>query len=385
MRLAYVAYSALDLQSANSIQTFLTLRELNKQLGAQLSVLVPRFGNESAPFPVRQLRRIPVNKLSRVYRSGYWSYFERAVYAERARRILASAKPDLIYTRDLVCAYRFVRAGMPVLYEVHDLAARHPSETRTARLQELLSRADDRTVRQARGLVSLTDTFRQEVLAAGWQPPERIFVIPDAYDDAVYSPRDRDAARTALVLPSAAKLVAYAGMTFKYRGLDVLLRALQTWGDPQARLALVGGRDFELTELRNLAAQLGVTGRVDFVGRKSAHQVVLYLAAADVLVIPDTVTDATASPLKMFEYMAMARPIVALDRPALREILGDAALYFPRGDARALASALARAALPESAALGERALALASQYTYARRAAKIVDAAQKIIQLDKTA
>ena len=66
-----------------------------------------------------------------------------------------------------------------------------------------------------------------------------------------------------------------------------------------------------------------------------------YLAAADVLVIPGTVSGRNASPLKMFEYMAMHRPIVAVDLASLREILGDdGALYVPAGDAAALADAL---------------------------------------------
>ncbi len=66
-----------------------------------------------------------------------------------------------------------------------------------------------------------------------------------------------------------------------------------------------------------------------------------YQAAADVLVIPDTVTKASASPLKLFEYAAMARPIVASDLPALREILpADSVRYVAPGHAGALADGI---------------------------------------------
>ncbi len=377
--LCYVAYSPLDLQSANSVQTYHTLRELSKRLGEQLTVIVPRFGGETAPFPVIALRRIPVNKLSRLYPSGYWSYVERALYAARARRVMASVRPDLIYTRDLVCADRFVQARLPVLYEVHDLEAHHPGQARSPRLQRMLERADERTLRGARGLVSLTESFRSEILARGWQPTARVFVIPDAYDDAVYYPRPQSEARAALGLAQDAKIVAYAGLTFKYRGLDVLLRAFQTWGEVNARLVLAGGREFEIRELRALAAQLGIAAQVDLIGRKPAETIAQLLAAADALVIPDTVTDATASPLKMFEYMAMARPVVCVERPALCEILGDAALYFPRGDVGALANALARAVQGDLDALAQRARARAAEFTYARRADKIIRAAETLI------
>jgi glycosyltransferase involved in cell wall biosynthesis len=382
MRLCYVAYSPLDLQSANSIQTFNTLRELSKRLGERLQIVVPRFGKESPPpFPATRLARIPVNKISRVYKSAWYSYIERSLYAQRAIGKMRAHAPDLIYTRDIVCAYRFVQAKLSVVYEVHDLESQHPGQTKSARLQAWVKRADETTLRGARGIASLTETFRQEIIARGWQPAERVFVIPDAYDDAVYFPRDKMPARRALHLPPDAKIVTYAGLTFKYRGLDVLLRAFQIWNDSNARLVLVGGRDFEIHELQNMARALGIAERVQFVGRQASDRVVQYLAAADALVIPDTVTDATASPLKMFEYMGMARPIVCVDRAALREIMVDGALYFARGDAAALANALAMAMNPDAQDMAVRARERVADFTYAKRAEKIVRAAEQLLQI----
>lgn len=384
MRLCYVAYSPLNLESANSVQTFNTLRELSKQLGENLTTLVPRFGNEAPPpFPTRQLARIPINKLSRLYKSGRWSYMERALYAERAKRIIASVKPDLIYTRDLVCAYRFIRADLPVLYEVHDLESRHPGQNKSARLLETLKQMDETTLKESRGIASLTEIFRQEIIARGWQSPERVFVIPDAYDDAIYFPRAKMEMRVKLNLPRDARIVTYAGLTFKYRGLDILLRAFKQWNDSSARLVLIGGREFEVEELQTLARELGIVERVIFVKRQTSNVIAEYLAASDALVIPDTVTDATASPLKMFEYMAMARPIVCVDRASLREILQDAAFYFPRGDVNAFAAQLQNAVQSAAQDLGERARERVGDFTYARRAEKIARAAASALQISE--
>lgn len=394
MRLVYVAYSPLDLRSANSIQTYNTLRELARQPGVALRVFVPRFSAHDPlpPFPVVRLARIPVNKLTRVWRNGWWSYVERMLYARRVAAVLArlDAPPDLVYTRDLMCAYHLERTGAPVLYEVHDLEARHPGQGKGKRLVEFLERADEQALRRARGVASLTETFRRELVEWGWQDPTRVFVIPDAYDEAVYFPRDKEAARARLGLPREALIVTYAGLTFKYRGLDLLLRAFRLWNEPQARLVLVGGREFEVQALRQEAERLELSpvgnlfpGKwgdlVDLVGRKDAATTAEYLAAADVLVIPATVTEATASPLKMFEYMAMERPIVAVDRPALREILEGAALFFPPGDASALAAALEQSTRPEARRLAEAARARAGKYTYACRAARIVAAAEQVL------
>lgn len=377
MRLYYVAYSPLDLQSANSVQTFHTVRELHARLGKDLQVIVPRFGGEAPPpFPVRRLTRVPVNKLSRLRPAAWYSYAERLLYAARVERALGAAA-GLVYTRDIVCAYRLARAGRAVLYEVHDLESRHPGRARSARLQEWLERVDESALRKARGVVSLTATFAKELVERGWQSPERVFVIPDAYDERVYFPRPKAEARAALQLDAGRALVVYAGLTFKYRGLDVLLQALAGW--PEAQVALVGGRPQEVRELQALAVELGAADRVSFAGRKPAETVAQYLAGADVLVLPDTVTDSTASPLKMFEYMAMARPIVCVDRPALREILGDAAVYFRRGDASELAAALKVGVGPGAEARAERAYTRSKEFTYGRRADKIVRAAETVM------
>lgn len=381
-KLCYVAYSALDLQSANSVQTYNTVRELWKQLGDHLSVIVPRLTQSPPPpFPAQEIARIPINKLSRLYPSSWYSYLERVLYAARAARSIQNHSPDLIYTRDIVCGYRFVQAGLPVLYEVHDLESQHPGQTRSVSLQKWVAQMDDTALRGARGIVSLTETFRHQVVSQGWQPPERVFVIPDAFDDAVYFPRPKMEMRATLRLPGHVPLIVYAGLTFKYRGLDVLLRALASVNDSKARLVLIGGRDFEVRELAQLARALGMADRVSFVPRQPADVIAQYLAAADVLVIPDTVTDATASPLKMFEYMAMARPIVCVERPSLREILGDAALYFPRGDAPALARALDQALLTDAQPLGEKARERSAHFTYTRRAQEIVRAATALLNV----
>lgn len=384
MRLCYVAYSPLDLQSANSIQTFSTVSELSRQLGDNLLTIVPRFGSETPPpFPFKRIGRIPVNKISKFFPSAWYSYIERILYAERAKRIARAHHPDLIYTRDSVCAYRFIRANFPVLYEVHDLESQHPGRAKSPHLKQFLERMDETILTRARGIASLTETFRQEIIARNWQPASRVFVIPDAYDAAIYFPRDQQKMRDALQLPANAHIVTYAGLTFKYRGLDVLLHAFKAWNDPNALLVLIGGRPFEVTELKTFSAELGIADRVQFVERKPAPVIAQYLAAADALVIPDTVTDATASPLKMFEYMAMARPIVCVDRPALREIMGDTALYFPRGDATALAQSLALALQSPISASRIPAQLQSSvrviEFTYARRAEKILLAAQKVL------
>jgi glycosyltransferase involved in cell wall biosynthesis len=104
-------------------------------------------------------------------------------------------------------------------------------------------------------------------------------------------------------------------------------------------------------------------------------EVVGYLAAADVLAIPDTVTDVTASPLKLFEYLALGQPLALPAMPALHEIVPAGLCHaFVRRDLAGLTAALgaALAAAPDPAGATAR-RALAAEHTYGRRAERILD------------
>ncbi|MGE5141716.1 MAG: glycosyltransferase [Rudaea sp.] len=380
MRVTYVAYSSLDLQSANSIQTYNTCRALGSRLGDDLRVVVPRFGRAAAPFRATQIPRIPINKLSRLWKTSAWSYVERTLYAWVAALLLRRRPTDLVYCRDVICAYWLVRFGHPIIYEAHDLESQHPSKSKSPRLAGWLKRVDEGTLRGARAVVSLTRTFKDQLVAWGWQPADRVFIVPDAFDESVYYPRAQTEARARLSLPHGAVVVGYAGMTFAYRRLDLLLDALKLWNEPRSRALIIGGRPFEVEELRRQARESGIDGSVLWRGREPAAATAQDLAACDILVIPDTVTDATASPLKMFEYMALERPVVAVDRPALREILGDDAVYFRAGDAADFARVLCELAADpaQRQRLAEAARMRAAEYTYEKRADKIVAACRAV-------
>ena len=63
--------------------------------------------------------------------------------------MIAAQQPDLVYTRDILCGYRFVQAEIPTLYEVHDLESKHPSQNKTEGMKRRLETMDERTLRGA--------------------------------------------------------------------------------------------------------------------------------------------------------------------------------------------------------------------------------------------
>jgi glycosyltransferase involved in cell wall biosynthesis len=168
--------------------------------------------------------------------------------------------------------------------------------------------------------------------------------------------------------------------------VDVLLEALARL--PGVRGLIVGGHEKEpdLARMKMVAEQLGIAGRVTFTGWVPPASIPALLAGADVLVLPNpasAISTRFTSPLKLFEYMAARRPIVASDLPAIREVLRHdrTALLVKPGDPDALAAGVQR--LLDDPALGEAladsAFADVAEYAWNRRAARLEACFQRVI------
>jgi glycosyltransferase involved in cell wall biosynthesis len=401
-RLAYIAYpSSLTLKSANAIQTYTTCREL-KKVAPRTLVLIPRLPFRPTRFAdsavrARHLPRLPFNFFNNFgpLKVIPWSYLERAWFALLAGiwlllQRLTGRGCRVIYSRDVIVTYLLVRywrriLNAKIIYEAHDLEQRNPSRAKNARLRRWLEKVDRVVLDKADGVVSLTGAFLDYTAEQKLRDPRRPnAVIPDAFDSEVYKPLSQAECRAQLGLPQDAFIIVYSGLTFAYRNLDKLQEAFAAFlreQKPHAYLYLVGGRPFEQKEMREQAQKLGLEERVKCVGQINPDKVNLYLNAASLLAIPDTVTDITASPLKMFEYAAVGRPVLLPDIAALREILGDAeAFYFQRGNVADMTRAITTACCqPEEAARrGEAASARVAAHTYGNRALSILEFVKKL-------
>jgi glycosyltransferase involved in cell wall biosynthesis len=161
---------------------------------------------------------------------------------------------------------------------------------------------------------------------------------------------------------------------YGWKGVQTLARAASLL-PPAVTTLFVGGDEKDAAAFRQQHAD----DRIRVIGHRPYHEVPLYLAAADVLVLPNSGQSAMSrhytSPLKLFEYMASGRPIVASDLPSFREILDEqAAVLVPSDDANALANRI-NAVLEDACLatrLGDRARELAQAYAWTARANRIV-------------
>jgi glycosyltransferase involved in cell wall biosynthesis len=397
--LAYIAYpTSLTLQSANALQTYTTLRELRLRRPDTLA-LIPRWGNEPSRFDdvgALHLPRPAIGKLSRLYRSTLLYYLEHSAFAAMTAAVLASQATPVraVYVRQAILAAWWAgvygpRLGIPVIYEAHDLESRNPSRAKEAWATGLLHLIDRTAIGRAAAVASLTEDFRRLLTQIGWRDAADVAVIPDAYDERIFAPYDRNASRARLGLPTDGQLISYAGMTFAHRWLDGLVAAVAALrrDRPQLRLLLVGGRPAERAALQQQAAGLGLriseetatAADLYLLAPRPQAQVVDCLAAADVLAIPDTVTDVTASPLKLFEYLALGTPLVLPEMASLSEIVPqDLAPRFVRRDLAGLTAALAEALADDSTARRAARIAAARDHTYGRRAERILTLVDRV-------
>ncbi|MFH0804158.1 MAG: glycosyltransferase family 4 protein [Candidatus Zambryskibacteria bacterium] len=146
------------------------------------------------------------------------------------------------------------------------------------------------------------------------------------------------------------------------------------------KFLVVGGEKPDVEYYRNLSNKLGVSDRAIFVGRVPYSDVSKYASKCNAFVAPFPENEHYSlfmSPLKIFEYMASKKPIIATDLPSLREVLTDGrnSLLVPPGDARALAYAIVK--LKENPDIGNKMadkayLDVSEKYTWKIRAEKII-------------
>jgi glycosyltransferase involved in cell wall biosynthesis len=142
------------------------------------------------------------------------------------------------------------------------------------------------------------------------------------------------------------------------------------------KLYIVGGTKYYIKLLKKYIEEAKVYEYVELVGYIPQEEVVEYLAGSDILVLPNTKQDLYTSPLKLFEYAAVRRPIVAAGLPCIKELLSEnEAVLFKPEDVNSLTSAIIKLInnkhLQEK--LAENAYNKLKNYTWENRAKKIIN------------
>lgn len=183
----------------------------------------------------------------------------------------------------------------------------------------------------------IATNFIGRMLVSKGMPPERISIIPCGASATMFHPEiDAREIREKYSLNDSI-VILYQGAVCKAFGIDTLLEAMSkvSHRNGKAKLLIVGfhrssGRvEFELDEeiiaFKKKTAQLGIEDKVIFTGPQPPEAIPSFIAASDICVnpAPYTLTHRAGSPIKVFEYMAVGKPVVATQLESIEGVVID--------------------------------------------------------------
>jgi glycosyltransferase involved in cell wall biosynthesis len=240
--------------------------------------------------------------------------------------------------------------GKRFVYDHHDLAAELYYAQLGGRGNRLVHLAllalEKLSLRCADHVIATNQSYRAMEMERGGVPPERITIVrngPELNSRQMVEP-DPGLRQKGKII------IGYVGIMGFQDGVDYLLRALHHLvhgvGRTDVFCVLIGGLGSAQPSLKQLTTQLGLDDYVWFTGWVSDADLLRYIASADICVDPDPSNpfNDRSTMIKMLEYMAQGKPIVAFDLPEHRFTAQAAALYVQPNDELEFARALAQLA-----------------------------------------
>lgn len=346
MRIAFVcADGGIAVFGAKGASVHITaMAQAFCRTGHDVRLLCARRGVGSAEYPVEEVSAGLAAQDDRAAKErGHIA--TAAAIADRLVAMYRTWPFDLIYERYSlwstagVCAAR--RLGVPVVVEVNAPLVAEQSEFRALVLADEARTIEREVFRNADALAVVSDELSAYVAAHGAMA-DRVHVIRNAVDTARFHPH---VPRTHVPgIPEAAFVVGFSGSLKAWHGLDTLLPAFRALRDhlPSAHL-LVVGEGPRKPWVEGFAAGAGLADAITLTGWVGHDDLPGVIARMDVATAPYPAAEGHYfSPLKLYEYLALGRPIVASRIGQTAQVLDgtDAALLVAPGDATALTKAL---------------------------------------------
>lgn len=330
-----------------------------------------------------------VGRLKAVLPRGLYEFAELAYSVVAYRRLAAAIKaerPDGIYERYnlflLAGVWARRRFGLPLLMEVNAPMARERMEYGGLTWGRMASWVEHYVWRQVDLLLPVTQVLVDEMVAQGIDPA-RIRVIPNGINEVHYRNLPTVAEAKSKLGLEGRLVIGFTGFVREWDRLDrIVAWVARTLPRHPVHLLVIGDGPAR-SEIEEVARRLGVSDRVSFTGAVPRDQVPGLSMAFDIAL--QTALVPYASPLCLFEYLALGKAIVAPDQPNHHEILRadvDSLLYPPE-DPAGIELALDR--LCEDADLRERIAASASRVIGERQLTWKAHAAQVASEMAKLA
>ena len=281
-------------------------------------------------------------------------------YRQLARAIRKRGA-DLIYERYALNSFCGVlasrRFGVPLLLEVNGPWHDHSATLKPLRLQRLARRLQRWVCANSTHTIVVTGALKQLLVHEG-VPERQMTVMHNAVDPLVFHPRVSGAEVRRRYRLNGHVVAGFVGWLRDWHGLEGLIEAINA-SDLVARglRLLIVGTGPSFPQVQRRVRTLGLENRIVLTGPVAHGDVPAHIAAIDIALQPRAT--AYACPMKLVEYMAMGRCIIAPDQPNIRELLteGLSARLFPPGDSRGLVNSISElmSSPTERATLGRNA------------------------------
>jgi glycosyltransferase involved in cell wall biosynthesis len=255
--------------------------------------------------------------------------------------------------------------GVPFVYDVQDI---WPDSVVMSGLMKpgfavrVLSWLEGFVYRRAGHILVVTKGARENLLRKG-VPPEKVTVMPHWIDEQLFQPGGADE-RARLREQNGWQdrfVVLFAGNLGVVQGLDAVVRAASLIESDSRALIVLMGDGTDKSRLQELARELGLNGRLQFVDRQPMESMPAFMSAADALLVHLKKSDLTelVIPTKTMAYLAAGKPILMAMNGAAAELVEEsrAGLFIEPENPEALAAAVAdlsRMPEAERAAMGEQ-------------------------------
>jgi len=373
------------------------IRELAKALtacGNQVTILAVNVGEALAPFQVKIIEvdgsgssgeGFPKTGEEQALSEELRLDLLQTAILERLRALHAREGFDLIYERYSLWSAVGVRAAthlnVSCLVEVNA-----PLVVEQQRYRKLTSASEAKAIEaevfgRADALLAVSQGVKAYAVANG-ADLDRTFIIPNAADPFRFHPAVSAEPVEGI---DGSFAIGFVGSLKPWHGIDILLEAFRRLlrRSPDYHLLIVG--DGPLKDwLKSTIQECHLERAVTLTGAVSHDRIPGLIQRLDVAVAPyPFMEDFYFSPLKLFEYMAMGKPIVASRIGQLEEVVrhGETGLLVQPGDPDALVEQIERLRFDQSLreAIGRAAALQARNYTWETNAGKVMDIADQLL------